>query len=247
MTDLVLVSYLNTVPFLNGLETEEGTKQFRLLKRMPADCATAFIAGEVDVALLPVGTLPLLPSHKIISNYCIGCDGAVRTVVIMAQCPIAKIKKIYLDMDSRSSSLLAKVIVNKFKGLKIEFVNGMPTFPLGINKNEGVLMIGDKVFEYENSFDYKLDLGQAWKEHTDLPFTFAVWVASDKVDDKTSNNLNKLLAKGIASIDDHHFGIVNGIDLDDYFKNNISYHFNEDKKKALNLFLDLANKYIGEQ
>ena len=36
MTDLVLVSYLNTIPFLQGLESEQGLKSFKLHKKIPS-------------------------------------------------------------------------------------------------------------------------------------------------------------------------------------------------------------------
>lgn len=247
MTNLVLVSYLNTIPFLNGLKTIKGLENFNITKEIPADCAYKFIAGEADIALLPVGTLPLLPPHQIVSDFCIGCEGAVRTVVLMSHSPISVVSKIYLDMDSRSSSLLLKIIIREFMNKDVEFVNGLPTFPLGLSDSEAVLMIGDKVFHYEDSFTNKLDLGQAWKDATALPFVFAVWVAREGMDKGTINLLNDLLHEGIDSLNHITFENKENINLDEYFKKYISYDFNDEKKKALKLYLELSNKYIGEQ
>jgi chorismate dehydratase len=43
---------------------------------------------------------------------------------------------------------------------------------------EAVLLIGDKVVDPRRSgFAYEVDLGGAWRQHTGLPFVFAVWAA----------------------------------------------------------------------
>ena len=46
-----------------------------------------------------------------------------------------------------------------------------------VSGKTGALLIGDAALEVEGRFAYELDLGQAWKEMTGLPFVFAVWVA----------------------------------------------------------------------
>jgi chorismate dehydratase len=49
--------------------------------------------------------------------------------------------------------------------------------------SEALLLIGDKVVcEEPAGFEHQLDLGQAWKELTGLPFVFAVWMARDGVE-----------------------------------------------------------------
>jgi chorismate dehydratase len=43
-----------------------------------------------------------------------------------------------------------------------------------------MLLIGDKVVTAQpdpSVYRYELDLGEAWKKHTGLPFVFAIWMA----------------------------------------------------------------------
>ena len=47
---------------------------------------------------------------------------------------------------------------------------------------EAVLAIGDEalLLRAHPAYPHKLDLGEAWRRHTGLPFIFGVWVASRK-------------------------------------------------------------------
>jgi chorismate dehydratase len=54
----------------------------------------------------------------------------------------------------------------------------LPAEQRDLSACEAVLLIGDKVVGPRGrGFDQALDLGQAWREHTGLPFVFAVWAA----------------------------------------------------------------------
>lgn len=244
MTDLVLVSYLNTIPFLQGLETKEGLELFRLHKRKPSDCADMYATLEADIALLPVGALPNLPDYRIITDYCIGSVGSVKTVVLMSHSPIEDVDRIYLDQDSRTSRLLTKVICGDFLNRDMVYEDGIPLFPLTIGASDATLMIGDKVFYYEDHFKYKYDLGELWMKYTDLAFAFAVWVARPNVEDRVVDQLNSLLSKGVVGLDHSHYENEEGIDLDTYFTKYISYDLDDQKLKAIDQFLKLGKKYL---
>jgi chorismate dehydratase len=242
MTKIVMVSYLNTIPFLKGLETDI-LGLFEVDKRPPSVCAEVFKRGEADIALLPVATLYELPPHRIITDYCIGCEGSVRTVIIASNSPIKDINTLYLDKDSRSSIQLARILLQEHYGLDVVYKSGLPEYS-DIKINEAVLLIGDKVFEAESEFAYKIDLGEVWGNMTGLPFTFAVWVADESVDQQTIHALNSLLKVGIEAIPFTKFDSAGQFDLDTYFSKYISYDFDEDKRRALDLFLNKISKRI---
>ena len=242
MTKIVMVSYLNTIPFLKGLETDQNNL-FEINKKTPSQCADVFQSGNANIALLPVATLPYLRQHKIITDYCIGCEGSVKTVVIASNSKIENVEVLYLDPDSRTSVQLAKILLDEHFGLKVKYVAGLPNLK-SLKSNEAVLLIGDKVFDLEDEFLYVVDLGESWKKMTNLPFTFAVWVADDTVDEKTISSLNSMLKTGIESIPDTNFQSNSPIDLDTYFSTYISYEFNQPKREALSLFLDRIAKNV---
>ena len=74
-----MVGYYNTLPFLHGLE-QQNTFDIRL--DIPSKCITYFDSGDVDIALVPVGNLLERSDYEIITDFCIGCVGEVRTVCL---------------------------------------------------------------------------------------------------------------------------------------------------------------------
>ncbi|RMF84728.1 MAG: hypothetical protein D6744_02535, partial [Planctomycetota bacterium] len=57
-----------------------------------------------------------------------------------------------------------------------------------------VLLIGDKVVDpRRGSFAYEVDLGGAWRQHTGLPFVFAVWAAPGGLNAADARTLFELL------------------------------------------------------
>lgn len=239
-----MVSYLNSKPFEFGLKNLH-IDDFEIITATPAKCASLFKQGSVDIALIPVGALLDMDSYEIISDFCIGCDGEVRTVCIFSNIELGKCEKLLLDDHSRTSFLLSQVLVTQYLGLHL------PVASLSIENyihhdQDAVLMIGDKVFEYENNFKYKYDLGVLWKEWTDLPFAFAVWIAKPEINPYIITNLNAALKYGVDNLDK----IIEkesseNLDLYYYFKNNIQYHFDAPKKTALRSFLEKASIVIN--
>ena len=156
--NVAIVSYLNTLPFIYGFKNHKVGKNFNLILATPRECADLFIDGKVDISLLPVGVLPSLSDYKIISNYCIGCDGPVRTVCLFYLNSIDDVTEILLDSDSRTSVLLIQILMKKFYKRKIRFIPtvfGNSNFIL--KDHQGILAIGDKTFELEKIYK-KIDL-----------------------------------------------------------------------------------------
>ena len=96
------VRYANTYPFIYGLRESGFDKKVILETDHPADCAAKVISGRVDIGLIPVAALPMLKEYYIISDYCIGAIGKVRTVMLLSNSPFNDISTIYLDYRSRS-------------------------------------------------------------------------------------------------------------------------------------------------
>ena len=159
------VKYANTYPFIYVLTESGFDKKVILETDHPADCASKLINGKVDIGLIPVAVLPLLKEYYIISDYCIGANGNVRTVMLLSNCPFEEIETIYLDYRSRSSVNLSKVLAKNFWKKEFEWINTSKSFDfVNIGLNEAVVLIGDQCFEYENRFRYKIDLALEWKK-----------------------------------------------------------------------------------
>ncbi len=236
-----MVSYLNTLPFLHGLASEKD-HPFEIILAKPSACASMFLRNECDIALIPLGALPHAEDYSLVTNYCIGCDGEVRTVVLTSNQEIGDIKTIYLDEDSRTSAILVRILFQNLWKKKPKFVQGIPSDFSSIKKGEAILAIGDKVFDNEGKLSHSYDLGVEWKKLTGLPMTFAVFVANENIDSKYTHHLNRLLAYGVENIDKLDLNQYNHIpEIEDYFIKNISYTFDKQKWIAMKTYLEYFN------
>jgi len=242
------VKYANTYPFIYGLKESGFEKRVTLETDHPADCASKLINNTVDIGLIPVAALPLLKEYHIISDYCIGANGNVRTVMLLSNCPFGNIKNIYLDYRSRSSVNLTKVLAKNSWKREFRWINTTKEFDfINIDLDEAVVLIGDQCFEFENSFRYKIDLAMEWKKFSGLPFVFACWTSNKQIDNTFINEFNEALKLGVNNIDGvvemfGNTGAITGKTLKTYLIENIDFNFNEEKKAGLKLFLDLMGK-----
>jgi chorismate dehydratase len=231
---IAAVSYINTWPFLAGLKRSELASEIELFLVPPSQCARLFEEGTVDVALTPVGVLPEMRPHKMITDFGICCDGAVRTVALMSQVEMEKIEAVQLDADSKTSNLLVQILARDYWKKDWHFFHTDDVSHWEKKPNCARIAIGDKVFALEEEVTFKWDLGTAWKSMTGLPFTFAVWISDPELSKKTENLLNLSFLEGVQSIDTMKLDRLQH----QYLKENISYHLDNKKREAMDQFLD---------
>jgi chorismate dehydratase len=242
------VKYANTFPFIYGLRESGFDRKVHLETDHPSDCASKLINRKVDIGLVPVATLPGIKNHSIISNYCIGANGKVRTVMLLSNCLFNDIDSINLDYRSRSSVSLAKVLAKNMWEREFRWKNTSEGFDFGnIPNNEAIVLIGDQCFEYENRFRFKIDLAEEWKQFSGLPFVFACWVSNRELDPGFVREFNSALELGVTHIKDvaRTFGrncVISEKELKKYLTENIDFNFNDEKKKGMKLFLELLSK-----
>ncbi len=238
------VSYLNTKPLLYGLQHKSVSRQIDITVDYPSRIATMLLEDKIDVGLVPVAILPSLKEYHIISDYCIGCDGPVGSVAIFSEKPLHELSAIMLDYQSRTSVMLARILMKKHWQLDPEFINASGEDYLEKIKGDiGGLVIGDRALVQKNHSKYMFDLGEHWKSYTGLPFVFAAWVSNKPLPAEFIELFNEANAQGLQDIDKIIDLEKNAVaDLKYYYTKNISYLLNEEKKKGLELFLSLLNE-----
>ena len=107
------VSYLNTKPLLYGIKRHEIINDIELIEDYPSKIAQLLIEDKIDVGLIPVAATTKLPSWHIVSDYCIGCHGAVASVCLFSNVPIEQVERVYLDYQSRTSVNLARILLKR--------------------------------------------------------------------------------------------------------------------------------------
>lgn len=242
-----IVNYLNTAPLVYGLKNSRIIDEVELVPDYPSNLARDLVSGEIDLGLVPVAVIPQLPDWWLMSDYCIGCEGAVASVCIFSDVPIEQAEKILLDYQSRTSVELAKVLIRDYWKLNAEIVNAERGFEDRIVGTTAGLVIGDRSFIQRKKSNYAYDLGEAWKAHTGLPFVFAAWISNKPLAEDFIKSFNEANAYGIAHISSviQSLDYNNSIDLDEYFRKYISYNLDEEKRKALKKFLRYLDKDIN--
>lgn len=236
---IVCVNYLNTKPLIRALDQQPYSNYFELIPENPRVCSEKYQAGVADIALVPVAVLASeIKDYQIISDYCIASDGDVATVGIFSDSELKDISKIYLDDHSKTSQQLTKIIFEDYLNIYPEY-QVCDVSKVTLDKNEGVLMIGDKAFTSKSSYENYFDLGGLWTQFTSLPFVYAVWISREK-DQELEKLFNEGVAKGLEQIEtiiDENKVLHPDIDLASYYKDHIHYDLEAKKLEGLNLFL----------
>ena len=239
------VSFLNAKPLIFGLEGAPGV---RLTLDVPSRLLDGLMDGLFDVALLPVIDYQRMPGLRFLTSGGIGCDGATLTVRIFSPVPVEQIRTLACDTDSHTSVALARVVLSKLYGIRPRFVD----LAAGGTRDEGtaLLLIGDKVVcEEPTGLPHQVDLGEAWKRLTGLPFLFAAWVARDGVDlGDLPDRLELAKRDGLAHLDEiiARHGVPRGWPpavAHRYLAEHLRFDVGPDQLRAVRLF----HQYAAEE
>jgi chorismate dehydratase len=231
------VNYLNTKPLIYGFENGMMKDEVKLVTDFPASIADMLIHGEVDIALVPIATIPMLPQHFIISNYCIATNGEVASVCLFSDVPIEEVDTILLDYQSKTSIGLLKILLKEYWNIKPALISANEGYEGNIAGTTAGLVIGDRAFMQRTKNRFIYDLGLMWKQHTGLPFIFATWVTTNKMSENFVKKFNEATSNGLQHLPE----IINQnpyehYDLKEYYNNNIDYKLDNEKRKAMELY-----------
>jgi chorismate dehydratase len=235
------VSYLNTLPFLHGINQSALKNLIDLSLDIPSACAKKLLLGEVDLGLIPVAVLPKLKSYHIVSDYCIGAVGNVDSVALYSDVPLNEITTIYLDYQSRTSVNLVKVLAKSYWNISPLWLDASAGYEQKIEGKTGGVIIGDRTFNLAKTYPYKYDLPGEWFKYSGLPFVFACWVSKHKLPASFIKQFNDCLKFGVENIKDvvsnYKEESISKERLSNYLVNSISYPLDDQKKNAIIRFL----------
>ena len=137
---------------------------------------------------------------------------------------------------------LAKLLLREYWRKDVIWEDAKEDFRSYITGTTAAIVIGDRALEQRKISAYTYDLGAAWKAHTGLPFVFAAWVANKPLGEDFTDAFNRANGYGV-----NHIGEVvaeisfPAYDLNKYYTENISYALTPEKRKGLDLFLQLLS------
>lgn len=239
------VSYINAKPFVYGIEHSGALENYDLSLDIPSICAEKLKSGQADIGLAPVAIIPELKEYHIMPDFCIGANGPVQTVMLYSDVPLRNIRTVYLDYQSRTSCLLVQILAKHWWKISPAWLPAKEGYEKKIKGAIAGLIIGDRNFALSGQYKYAYDLAEEWKAFAHLPFVFACWISTKKLDEKTAAAFYQALKFGIEHKDKVLNGLSEGFDekvVKNYLYNCISYNFDKQKKDALDLFLKLGKE-----
>lgn len=233
------VAYLNARPLWESLKDDP---RIDLGLARPSELARALAEKETDVGLLPVAAAATIGDLRLLRNMAIGARGKVRSVAIVADRPLHELDAIALDLSSRTSVVLARLLLARRKLTPRLFGADPAQAIASVGDRTGALVIGDAALDVETRFAHRLDLAEDWLEWTGLPFVFAAWFArAGAVSAEQEDIFRVAKQKGLSRVDaiaaEH--GQRSGLDeasLRSYLTESIRYDLGDEELRGLERF-----------
>jgi len=217
----------------------------------PARSAELLANGRVDAALVPVFSYQTISDVKLIPDVCVGAKECVRSVCLVTKgMELADVKSVALDVSSRTSAALTKVIFREFIGREPKWIDAAPNIDEMLEHADCALLIGDPSLRIPNESNgngnlRKFDLVELWRKNTGLGFVFAMWMTQN-----AASPLDFAAARdeGIAHLDEiaanytEQIGLATA-ELVDYLERSISYSVSDEMFGGLDLYFRLAHKH----
>jgi chorismate dehydratase len=194
------VSYLNVRPLIYGLERHANLVTVRY--DVPSTCTRLLAAGSIDLGMIP--SVALQPDHRIVPGVCIASDGPVASVALFSRRPIREVRSIALDTSSETSAALTRILCARAFDIQPRFVPHPPDLTSMLAQADAALLIGDAALFADPGPHgaEKIDLGQAWRDMTGVPFVWAFWAGRpEAADEEIVDLLQQAAGAGMAATD----------------------------------------------
>ena len=239
-------SYSNTAPliwsFLYG--RNHGLVEI-ILDTAPARSAELLAQDRVDAALVPVIAYQCIDNVRLVPDVCVGARERVRSVCLLTKGEdLADVGSVSLDVSSRTSVVLTKMIFREFLGFDPDWLDAKPDVETMLAASDCALIIGDPALSIDETRYRKFDLAETWRKYTGLGFIFAMWMTRREtcpIDFAAARD------EGLARIDEIAANYLSEIplgldDLRAYLSENISYSIDDSMQKGMELYFKLAPK-----
>jgi len=243
-----LVEYLNSVPLGWAFLTDPFQERFQVIPSTPARCAEQLARGQVEIGLIPSIEFQRIPHLQIIPNVAIGSQSRVKSVVLVFHRG-RQIRSIAVDSSSRTSVVLADILLKDRMGLNPDMVSHAPNLKEMLKKHDGALIIGDAALQASREEYEVVDLAETWIQWQRLPFVFAFWACrmnSDLPGDlseifRRAKDLGLAARGAIAAKFSRELRLSEPF-LMDYLTRCIDYDFGDRHIEGLQRFYELAAK-----
>src|SRR5712692_3625477 len=138
-----VVEYLNTAPLVWGFTEDPLQGKYELSFTVPSKCAEALRGGAADVAIIPAIEFQRMDGVVALPGMAVAAKGVVQSILVVAKKPIERVKRLALDVSSRSSTALVRLLAKDFWGIEPEYVDAAPDPSAMLENADAALVIGD--------------------------------------------------------------------------------------------------------
>jgi chorismate dehydratase len=240
-------SYSNTAPLIWSFLYGSQKGRFELiLDNAPARSAELLLRNRVDAALVPVIAYQSIEGARLVRNVCVGAREKVRSVCLVTRgCDLEQVKNVSLDISSRTSVVLSKIIFREFLGVEPSYSSSAPDVESMLSGADAALLIGDPSLTLDTQKYRKFDLAETWRKFTGAGFVFAMWMTRRQ---KLEIDFAGARDEGLRHVEEIISNYENEIPLDrgdfkHYLTENISYSVDDSMESGMRLFFRLACKH----
>ena len=246
-TRIYAVSYLNSRALTYGLEHGGLDHGFEILYDIPSACARQIGTGAAAACVIPsIEYARSAVPCAIVPEIAIASDGPVGSIFLFHRVPVDRIRTVAMDASSRTSVALARIVLEERYGLDFDSFDHSPDVSAMLERADAALVIGDPALESTDRPEPRLDLGEAWRELTGLPFVYAFWAG--KEDGLTPGEVELLIEsrnQGMTALDEIaevHAGHRSRPPsfYASYLRDNLVYELGEEERRGLMEFYGLA-------
>jgi chorismate dehydratase len=243
-------SYSNTAPLVwSFLYGSSHGKVELILDNAPARSAELLTNGRVNAALVPVIVYQLIEGVRLVPDVCVGATEHVRSVCLVTRgCPLSEVRSVSLDVSSKTSVALTKIIYLEFLGFEPKWVPAAPDIVEMLADTDAALMIGDPALRLSARADPGLcifDIAELWRSYTGLGFVFAMWMTPNKVSpvdfaavrDEGLMHIGEIVSNYLPEIG------LSSVEMTSYLTKDISYKIHGNMQEGLKLYFRLAKKH----
>lgn len=189
------IGYLNVLPLHYPLENgilsrdtgpgHTGMGDFELIAGPPAELNILMDHGRLDLSGCSSIEYARRPEkYRIVPDLAIGSRGPVQSVLLICRTRPEDLDgaEVLVSAQSHTSAALLDLLLTRHVGVSPRYRTGDATRILGTGERpEAILCIGDEALNLRRHPDYplRMDLGEAWRQWTGLPFIFGLWIASE--------------------------------------------------------------------
>jgi chorismate dehydratase len=193
------IPYVNCYPVYGAIDRGIVPMTAELVDGVPSVLNRAMAEGSLDVSVISaVEYAHDAKKYLLLPDLSICSDGPVRSVVLFSKRPASELhgRRVLVSRSSMTSVALLELLFENVWDAKPAFVPAnaemVDVARFGEEEHDARLVIGDAALhlwsrlrspelypdvDEESQYRYAYDLGAEWKNWTELPFVFAVWVA----------------------------------------------------------------------